>query len=182
MNMPTGTGDDLFRVAAVQMNRATTRRSTSRTALELIDRAAGAGARLVALPEVWTYLGPRRATATTPSRSPVRLIDLLAERARRHGIYLHGGSILEVRSGRAEGASTRRRLQPRRRYRRQVQQDPHVRRRPRGVATYEESATVKPGDEIVTFDIDGVTVGSGDLLRPPLPRDSSASWPCAAPR
>ncbi|MGI8475354.1 MAG: nitrilase-related carbon-nitrogen hydrolase, partial [Thermomicrobiales bacterium] len=28
-----------------------------------------------------------------------------------------------------------------------------------GVATYEESATVAPGDEIVTVDVDGVTVG-----------------------
>ena len=28
-----------------------------------------------------------------------------------------------------------------------------------GVAAYQESATVAPGDEIVTFDLDGITVG-----------------------
>src|SRR5262249_3315682 len=59
MNLPTGTGDDLLRVAAVQMNSRDDKAVNIQTALELIDRAAGSGARLVALPEVWTYLGPQ---------------------------------------------------------------------------------------------------------------------------
>ena len=54
---PAGPGERL-RVAAVQMNSRDDKAANLDAALGLIDRAAGAGVRLVALPEVWTYLGP----------------------------------------------------------------------------------------------------------------------------
>ena len=47
-----------FNVAIIQMNSRDDKRANIATALDLIDRAAASGARLVALPEVWPYLGP----------------------------------------------------------------------------------------------------------------------------
>lgn len=159
MNLPTGTGDELLRVAAVQMNSRDDKAVNLQTALELIDRAAGTGARLVALPEVWTYLGPQEGNRDNAETIPGPTIDLLAERARRHGIYLHCGSILEVRSGEPKVFNTAAVLNPAGElvatYSKIHMFDVVL----DGVATYEESATVKPGDEIVTVDVDGVTVG-----------------------
>jgi deaminated glutathione amidase len=159
MNMPTGSGDDLLRVAAVQMNSRDDKAVNIQTALELIDRAAGTGARFVALPEVWTYLGPEAGNRENAESIPGPAIELLAERARRHGIYLHGGSILEVRPGEPKVFNTAVVINPEgeivARYSKIHMFDVVL----DGVATYEESATVKPGDEIVTVDIDGITVG-----------------------
>src|SRR5215213_7332137 len=159
MNMPTGSGDDLLRVAAVQMNSRDDKAVNIQTALELIDRAAGTGARLVALPEIWTYLGPEAGNRENAESIPGPAIEMLAERARRHGIYLHGGSILEVRPGEPKVFNTAVVINPEgeivARYSKIHMFDVVL----DGVATYEESATVKPGDEIVTVDIDGITVG-----------------------
>jgi predicted amidohydrolase len=159
MNLPTGTEDDLLRVAAVQMNSRDDKAFNIQTALALIDRAAGTGARLVALPEIWTYLGPPEGNRDNAESIPGPAIELLADRARRHGIYLHCGSILEVRAGEPKVYNTAVVLSPdgdivatySKIHMFDVVLD--------GVATYEESATIKPGDEIVTVDVDGITVG-----------------------
>src|SRR5688572_29908458 len=99
MNRTTGSGAELLPVALVQMNSRDDKAANIATALDLIDRAAATGARLVALPEIWTYLGPQEGNRDNAETIPGPAIDLLAERARRHGIYLHCGSILEVRPG-----------------------------------------------------------------------------------
>src|SRR5215216_3500989 len=91
--MVTQDDANLLRVAAIQMNSRDDKSQNIETALRLIDRAAGTGARLVALPEVWAYLGPEAGNRESADSIPGPAIELLAERARRHGIYLHGGSI-----------------------------------------------------------------------------------------
>jgi predicted amidohydrolase len=159
MNLPTGTGDDLLRVAAVQMNSRDDKAVNIQTALDLIDRAAGTGARLVALPEVWTYLGPQEGNRANAEPIPGPVTDLLAERARRHGIYLHCGSILEVRPGEPKVFNTAVVLSPAGEIVAQYSKIHMFDVVLDGVATYEESATVQPGDEIVTLDVDGVSVG-----------------------
>ncbi|MDQ3044758.1 MAG: carbon-nitrogen hydrolase family protein [Chloroflexota bacterium] len=153
------TGQVGFTVAAVQMNSGTDKERNVATALEMIDRAAAGGARFVALPEVWTYLGPDDGNRPNAEPIPGPTIERLAERARSHGIYVHVGSILEIRSGDPRLYNTTAVIDP----------GGHVIARYSkihmfdivldGVATYEESATVAPGDEIVTVDIDGVRVG-----------------------
>ncbi len=159
MSLTTGTADDRLRVAAVQMNSRDDKAANIATALDLIDRAAGTGARLVALPEVWTYLGPQERNRENAEPVNGRTMQLLADRARRHGIYLHCGSIYEVRPGEPQLFNTAVVLDPdgnaigsyRKIHMFDVVLD--------GVATFEESATVSPGDEIVTVEVDGVTVG-----------------------
>ena len=159
MQMPTGSGDDLIRIAAVQMNSRGDKAENIRTALELIDRAAAGGARLVALPEVWTYLGDQSGNRDNAEPIPGPLTDLLAEKAREHRIYLHGGSVYEIEPGNPRVLNTTVVFNPDgdliAKYSKIHMFDVVL----DGVATYEESATVSPGNEIVTFDMGGIWVG-----------------------
>jgi predicted amidohydrolase len=146
-------------VAVLQMNSGADKEENIAAALDLIDRAAADGARLVALPEVWPYLGPDDANRDHAESIPGPITELLAERARRHGIYVHGGSIYELRTGDPGLYNTA------------VVIDPHgeiIGRYSKihmfdvvldGIAQYQESATVTPGDEIVLVEIDGCRVG-----------------------
>jgi deaminated glutathione amidase len=148
-----------LRVAVAQMNSRDDKPKNIETALRLIDRAAATGARLITLPEVWTFMGPDAGKPAAAEPIPGPLTDLLAERARRHGVYLHAGSYFETRPGEPRLFNTTVVFGPTgelvARYSKihlfDVELD--------GVAVYQESAAVAPGDEIVTFDCDGFTVG-----------------------
>ena len=146
-------------VAIVQMNSRDDKRDNIATALELIDRAAATGARLVALPEVWPYLGPDDAVLDQAETIPGPITELFAQRARRHGIYIHGGSIYEKRSGDPGIYNTTFVLDPTgeiiARYSKIHMYDVVL----DGVAEYQESASVTPGDEIAITEIDGIAVG-----------------------
>jgi predicted amidohydrolase len=159
MHIPAGSGSDLLHVAAIQMNSRDDKKANIQTALELIDRAAAGGARLVALPEIWTYLGAPAGNREHAEEIPGPVSDLLADRARRHGIYLHGGSYHQTEKGNPRVLNTALVFNPDgdiiARYSKIHMFDVVL----DGVATYEESATVAPGNEIVTFDLDGFRVG-----------------------
>jgi predicted amidohydrolase len=83
---------DRLKVAVVQMNSKDDKAANLATALCLIDAAAASGARLVALPEVWTYLGPDAGNYANAEPIPGPTSALLAERARRHGIFSTPGA------------------------------------------------------------------------------------------
>ena len=152
-------GNDTLRVAAVQMNSRDDIAANLDTALALIDRAAASGARLVALPEVWTYLGPSEGNRDAAEPIPGPTVELLAERARRHRLYLHAGSLYESRPGEPLLRNTAVVLNPDgdiiARYSKIHMFDVTL----DGVAAYRESDTNAPGDEIVVADVDGVRVG-----------------------
>jgi deaminated glutathione amidase len=159
MTISGGSAADLIRVSAVQMNSREDKSANIETALALIDQAAAGGARLVALPEIWPYLGPESGNFDAAETVPGPLTDLLAERAVRHGIYLHTGTIHEKRAGEPKIFNTALVISPSgdiiARYSKIHMFDVVL----DGVASYQESATIAPGDDIVTVDIDGVTVG-----------------------
>ena len=145
-------------IAIIQMNSQDDKRANIATALELIDRAAATGARLVALPEVWPYLGPDE--SQDPAETiPGPITELLAQRARRHGIYIHSGSIYEKRPGDPGMYNTTVVLDPTgeiiARYSKIHMYDVVL----DGVAEYQESASITPGDEIAMTEIDGIPVG-----------------------
>jgi predicted amidohydrolase len=146
-------------VAVLQMNSGSDKEANIASATELIDRAAANGADLVVLPEVWTYLGPDEGNRPNADTVPGPLTDLLADRARRHGIYLHGGSFLETRPDEPGLFNTSLVFNPDgdiiARYSKIHMFDVVL----DGDTKYMESATVTPGDEIVTVDINGMPVG-----------------------
>src|SRR5215212_11474756 len=154
-----GREDAGLNVAIVQMNSRDDKRENIATALELIDQAAATGARLVALPEVWPYLGPEDVVRDQAETIPGPITEVLAQRARRHGIYIHGGSIYESRPGDPGMYNTTFVLDPMgeiiARYSKIHMYDVVL----DGVAEYQESATVTPGDEIAITEIDGIAVG-----------------------
>lgn len=152
-------GTDALRVAAVQMNTRQDKAKNIETALRLIDQAAAEGARLIALPEVWTFLGDDEGSRAAAEPIPGPTIEILAERARRHDVYIHAGSIQEARPGDPRIYNTTAMIDPRgeviAKYAKIHMFDVVL----DGVASYQESAVVSPGDEIVTVDVDGFTVG-----------------------
>jgi deaminated glutathione amidase len=167
------TNGDQLRVAVVQMNTQDDKDRNIATAMRLIEEAAGTGARLVSLPEVWTYLGPEDGNFATAETIPGPLSARLAETARRLGIYLHAGSMLERSGDDGRLLNTTLVFDPDGetigRYSKIHMFDVVL----DGVATYMESNTVTPGEGIETVEIDGVTVGLAicyDLRFPELHR------------
>ena len=154
-----GNGPATLDVAVLQMNSKADREENLATALGLIDQAAARGAWVVALPEVWPYLGPEEANREHAEPVPGPITDQLAERARRHGIYVHGGSIYETRPGDPGMYNTTVVIDPEgeiiARYSKIHMFDVVL----RGGDEYRESATVTPGNEIVVTEIDGIQVG-----------------------
>jgi len=127
---------------------------------------------LVALPEVITYLGENRenrraAAETLPDGEGYRLLQGLAS---KHGIYLHGGSLIEKADGERlynttvafgpDGTELAR-------YRKIHLFDVTT---PDG-KEYRESNTFGRGENIVTYDADGISIGCSicyDLRFPEL--------------
>ncbi|MBA3450021.1 MAG: carbon-nitrogen hydrolase family protein [Chloroflexia bacterium] len=146
-------------VAVAQMNSEADKDQNIASAVALIDRAASRGARVVALPEVWAYLGPDERNRDSAETIPGPITEVLAERARHHGLFIHGGSILEVRPGDPGMYNTAFVIDPQgaiiATYSKIHMFDVDL----DGVAQYQESATVTPGEEIVLADIDGISVG-----------------------
>ena len=87
-------GQDM-KVAAIQMVSTPGRDENLATAARLIDEAAAAGARLVSLPEYFCQFGWKETDkfqiAEDAGHGPIQ--ELLAAKARQHGIWLAGGSL-----------------------------------------------------------------------------------------
>jgi predicted amidohydrolase len=85
----------IARVAAVQMASGPNVEGNLREAARLIERAAGQGAQLVALPEHFGIMGMREEEKVSlrekEGSGPIQ--DFLAATAKRHGIWLVGGSV-----------------------------------------------------------------------------------------
>lgn len=148
-----------FDVAVLQMNSGEDKAANVETALRLIDEAAATGARLVVLPEIWPYLGKESGNRANAEYIPGPITDALAAKARQHGIYVHGGSILEKRDGEPKLFNTTVVFDPSGELVAQYSKIHMFDVVLDGVASYRESNTVQRGEEIVTFDMDGTTVG-----------------------
>lgn len=148
-----------FDVAVLQMNSGEDKAANIETALRLVDEAAATGARLVMLPEIWTYLGDEEGNRANAELIPGPVTEALAAKAKEHGIYLHGGSILEQRKGEPKLFNTTVVLSPTGEIVAQYSKIHMFDVVLDGVASYRESNTVQRGEEIVTFDMDGATVG-----------------------
>lgn len=84
----------MFLAAAVQMTSGPERAANEAKALSLVERAAGEGARLVGLPEMWEHIGPARAKGFAGALDGPQLAPL-RELCARRGIWCLAGSIAE---------------------------------------------------------------------------------------
>jgi deaminated glutathione amidase len=84
-----------LRVAAVQIQSSPDRERNHRVATELIGEAAADGARLVALPELFGFLGSGRhlRAGAEPLDGPT--VSWAADLARRHDMWVLAGSFVE---------------------------------------------------------------------------------------
>ena len=166
-----------MRVALVQMNSKDEKAENLERAEMLIAQAAAWGSDLVVLPELWTYLGPRKRHAEVAEPIPGETTEFLGRLAGRYGLWLVGGSILEAVDGQERAHNTSVVLNPdgelAARYRKLHLFDVEVEG-----TTYQESATMAQGDEVVVASLAGVPTGLTlcyDLRFPELYR-RLAAW------
>jgi deaminated glutathione amidase len=139
-----------MRLAAVQMTSVDDVAANLRAAGALVAEAADAGAELVGLPENFAYL--RREGLPIPCAQGLdgEIVGFLREAARRHGLWLLGGSFPEAADeGRVFNTSLL--LSPEGAieavYRKIHLFDVDL--RPQGGAEFRESARIAPGQEVV---------------------------------
>ncbi len=152
-----------LRVAAVQLNSGEEKAANLAAAEAGIVAAAEAGAKLIVLPELWTYLGRDEGARANAEVIPGAVTERLAALARRFAVTLHGGSMLEVEAGATAEAKpfntavlfdTGGTLVAR--YRKIHLFDAAPRD---GDTPYRESATTRAGDAIVVAEVDGLKLG-----------------------
>ena len=89
-----------FRIAAIQMASGPNVKGNLQEARRLIELAAASGARIVALPEYFAIMGMKDtdkvAVREKPGDGPIQAF--LSETARKHGIWLFGGSAARKQS------------------------------------------------------------------------------------
>ena len=141
------------KVAAIQMISTPDVATNIATAGRLVAEAAGRGATLVSLPEYWPIMGlhdtDKVAQAEAPGAGPIQ--DFLATAARRHGIWLAGGT-MPLRSADAGKVMNT-----------TLVYDPqgqavgrydkiHLFGFNKGDEAYDEARTIVPGADVVTFE------------------------------
>jgi nitrilase len=163
-----------MKVSLVQMNSISDKAANIASARALIEKAVVEEAPdWVLLPEQFDWAGGARgdkhANAEILPGGPA--YAMTQELARKHHIFIHAGSIMEKIEGdeRIHNTSVvfNRQGEEIARYRKIHLFDVTT---PDG-ASYRESATVKAGDQVVTYDCEGVTVGCSicyDLRFPDL--------------
>jgi predicted amidohydrolase len=161
-----------MRVAVCQVNSRADREANLTVARGLLDRAASAGADLAVLPEYVDYLGP---TAGEPKPEPADgdFAATFAGAARELGMWVVAGSFHETGPDDDHTYNTSlvfdRTGDLAARYRKIHLFDIDIPDR----VSYQESRTVAAGTELVTLDVEGVSVGLSicyDLRFPELYR------------
>ena len=142
-----------MKIAAVQMISGPDVAPNLATAGRLIAEAAVAGAQLVALPEYFPLIGAadadRLAAREVDGNGPIQ--DFLADAARRHGLWLVGGSIPLMANDPAKLRNTCLVFDPR--GIRVARYDKiHLFGFQKGDEAYDEAATIERGDQVVVFD------------------------------
>ncbi|MDW8060825.1 MAG: carbon-nitrogen hydrolase family protein [Thermomicrobium sp.] len=150
---------DTLRLGLVQMNSRSDKEENLATAERLIGEAVDRGAELVALPEYVNFLGPRELHDANAEPIPGPTTERFAGLARRYRIYLLGGSILERSEVPGKYYNTSVLFSPDGEllatYRKIHLFDVDL----TGNVTSNESATILPGDRVVTAEVAGHTVG-----------------------
>ncbi|MBA7523605.1 Deaminated glutathione amidase [subsurface metagenome] len=139
-------------IATIQMNSRGNKEKNVQKAEKFIDEAAGKGVKVVALPELFNFLGPDEEILSNAENIPGPTIDRIRNKATRYGIYILCGSILEKSTGLDKAFNTSVLVDPQgkiiARYRKIHLFNLEI----KGGPLYKESTFVQPGREIVTVD------------------------------
>ncbi len=148
-----------FLVGVVQLDTQANKKENLERVCGYIDEAAGRGAKLIALPENIHYIGLNSIEEGVPESIPGQTTDMLAKKAKEHGVYLHGGSMAELIPGEKKFYNTNVMFDPSgaiiAKYRKLHTFDVTM---PDG-SQLRESDKVKPGSDIVTVDTELGTLG-----------------------
>jgi predicted amidohydrolase len=160
-----------MQVAVIQMNSGGGREQNVGRALALVDQAADQGAQFILLPEYMTFLGPYSEFAEMSESVPGPTTERLGAKARQHGIYLHGGSLIEKSADPHRFYNTSLLFDPEgeliARYRKIHLFDVNI----PGQVSHTESKKILPGDDIVVVDLPEFKLGMSicfDLRFPEL--------------
>jgi predicted amidohydrolase len=148
-----------YPIGVIQLDSQNDKGKNLRQICAFIDEAAARGAKLVALPEVMNCIGDNVGEGGQAESIPGYSTEILAAKAREHGIFVHCGSLREAIPGEARSYNTTVLLDP----------------RGEVIATYRklhtfdvsladgtvanESERIKPGKEIVTAETELGTLG-----------------------
>lgn len=160
-----------MKIGLCQMNTQDNKEKNLENAEAYINKLADQGADLVVLPEMFNFLGPDEEKVKNAETIPGNTIDRMKQKAKEKKIFLHCGSILEKKSDKIYNTSVvfDRRGEQIAIYRKIHLFDVEI---PGGIV-YKESSIVTPGNEIVTFECEGIIVGLSicyDLRFPELYR------------
>jgi deaminated glutathione amidase len=146
-----------MRVALCQLNVGNDVARNVTKALESVERAAGEGADFVALPEVFVFQGSAAGIREAAEPVPGPTSEALSDAARRHGVWLLGGSLIESAGEHIYNTSLLFDRSGERvaRYRKIHLFDVEI----AGQPPLRESATYAAGTEIVTADTEFTRVG-----------------------
>ena len=148
-----------MRAAVVQLSVGDNRDDNLSTAFDLVRQAAADGADVVVLPEMVDFMGQREQVPGISTAIPGTVSSSFADVARELGIWLLAGSIHETIPNETRTYNTsllfNREGEEVARYRKLHLFDVQI----TGRVDSSESASIAPGNEIVTADIDGRMAG-----------------------
>jgi predicted amidohydrolase len=163
-----------MRIAVLQVNSKDDKDTNVREALRLLEVAAERGADVAVLPENVNYLGPKEGLLRAAEEIPGPTSETFAAKARELGVWILAGSIPEVSEYADHNYNTSllfdRQGEIVARYRKIHLFDVEI----SGNVSAQESATVAPGEDVITADVEGHTVGLSicyDLRFPELYRE-----------
>src|SRR5437667_3325820 len=149
-----------LRAAAIQLNSRNNPAENLATVEHFLEQAADMGEQFVSLPEFWTYLGPYSGFDEAAQTIPGPAIERLQEKARKHKMIVHGGSIVErVTStpGKFHNTSVL------------IDREGEIIAQYRKIHLFDvdlangekhyESERIEPCNDLVTAEIDGITFG-----------------------
>jgi predicted amidohydrolase len=151
-------GIAIMRVAAIQLTSTADRSRNLEMAAKLIAGAAGDGARLIVLPEMFNVLCDAEVLRTGAEPLDGPSLRWAGEQARHHGVWLVAGSIMERVSGQERVFNTSCLFDPEGE-RCAIYRKIHLFDCDVPGASYHESATVMPGSDIVCAEADGMSLG-----------------------
>jgi len=148
-----------FLAAAIQMLALPDKGTNLNEAETKVREAAAGGAKVVALPEVFSWRGDKKGEIRYAEPIPGPTADLMARLAQELGVYLLSGSLLEEIPGSGKSYNTSLLFDPKggllARYRKIHLFDVDIER---GVST-KESETRQPGNEIVVAETEFCPMG-----------------------